>query len=111
MKHTERGIQRYFRSISYVRSLRLLANNISPRLHEVMGDILGEWLKSTILRELSDGLQWLGSNSVDSAIVNSHFEDDGRILKAKISKPGNVQIEKVLRSCFSSLLSLPENSN
>lgn len=95
MKHKERGINLFFQSISYVRFLRVLADSLSPWPHEVMGDILGEWLKSTILREISDGLQWLESTSIDSATKKSHFEDDGSILKAKISKPGNVQVTKV----------------
>lgn len=60
-----------------------------------MGDILGEWLNSTILREISDGLQWLESRAINSVTKDSHFEDDGETLKAKISKPGNVQVLKV----------------
>ena len=95
MKHKKKGFRRYLGFISYVRFLHIFADNFSRRLHEVMGDILGEWLNSTILREISDGLQWLESGSLDSANKNSHFEDDGNTLKAKISKPGNVQVTKV----------------
>lgn len=62
-------------------------------------DILKEWLKSTIIRELSDGLGWLESGAADSPSTSatkiSHFEDDGSNLRAKVSKPGVVQITKV----------------
>jgi hypothetical protein len=62
-------------------------------------DILKEWLKSTIIRELSDGLSWLESCAADShsnsPTRSSHFEDDGGNLRAKVSKPGVVQITKV----------------
>lgn len=95
VKHKKSGVSLNLQSISYVRFLQILADKFSPRLHEVMGDILGEWLNSTILREISDGLQWLESGSIDSANKKRHFEDDGNTLKAKISKPGNVQVTKV----------------
>lgn len=75
-------------------------------------DILQEWLESTILRELGDGLNWLESSSEDSAIDTSHFEDDGSTLKVKISKPkgGVVQMTKVgaTNSLLFSYLSMGE---
>lgn len=64
------------------------------RLHEVM-DALEEWLEPTIRCELSDGLKWLESSSVDSASNTSHFEDDGSTLRVKVSKSGTVQMIKV----------------
>lgn len=63
-------------------------------------DVLSEWLKTTILHELSDGLRWLDGSSGNSGANISHFEDDGNTLRAKVSKSGVVQITKVRDTLF-----------
>ena len=72
-------------------------------------DVLSEWLKTTILHELSDGLRWLDGGSGNSGANVSHFEDDGNTLRAKVSKSGVVQITKVRDTLFIGLFSVMEH--
>lgn len=60
-------------------------------------DLLKEWLGSTVARELSGAVQWRERTPTDIRLSdNGQYEDDGSNLRAKSSKPGVVQIMKLV---------------
>lgn len=62
-----------------------------------MGDILKEWLGSTVERELGIALElWGRNNSFDSDA--DKYDDDGTTLRIKLFKGHPVQIIKVFPS-------------
>lgn len=61
-----------------------------------MGDLLKDWVQSTVKHELKDGLEWLRHKNIKSVINDSsRFEDDGSNLRIKVTRNGVVQIVKV----------------
>lgn len=62
-----------------------------------MGDILNEWLGSTVERELRIALElWERTSSLGGDA--DKYEDDGTTLRIKLSKGSPVQITKVCPS-------------
>lgn len=61
-----------------------------------MGDLLRNWVESSIKYKLNEGLNWLHRKAVSSSKNDSSvFEDDGSNLRIKVTESGVVQIVKV----------------